>query len=157
MAEKTMKRNSSASGRRAYMYGSAAPKIDIRKEMEEEPKKQLSHRTRRNREKALHMSLGYVFFLSAALIMAGFVLIDYLRLQAELTSEIKVIAKMESQLNTLKLKNDEENNRIINSVDLEDVKRVAIGELGMVYATEGQIIVYEGAGNDYMRKVSSNN
>lgn len=157
MSEKTMKRNSSASNRRSYMYGSAAPKIDVREELQKEPKKQLSHRTRKNRDKARHMSLGYVFFLSAALIMAGFVLIGYLQLQAQLTNEIKAVAKMESQLNTLKLKNDEEYNRIINSVDLEEVKRVAIGELGMVYATEGQIIVYEGAGNDYMRRVSSNN
>lgn len=140
-----------------FVHGSTAPKIDIQRQLQEEPKRQLSNNARRNREKARHMSVGYVLFLTAALSLVACVLIHYLQLQASLTNEIKMVSKLESQLNTLKMDNDEEYNRILNSVDLEQVKRVAIGELGMVYASEGQIILYESVGNDYMRKVSSNN
>lgn len=161
MAQSRMNRASAAAyrrptGRGQYVYGNAAPKIDIRRELEEEPKRKLSNRTRRNRDKARHMSMGYVLFLCTALVLAGFVLLGYIQLQSELTNEIKHVSRLERQLNTLKMDNDEEYNRIVNSVDLEAVKRVAIGELGMVYASEGQVITYENSGNDYMRRVSGN-
>ena len=51
-------------------------------------------------------------------------------------------------------RNDQEYNRIISSINLEEVRRIAMGELGMVYAEEGQIITYEGNRSDYMRKVT---
>lgn len=139
-----------------YINGSAAPRIDFEQEIRQ-PKRELSVSARRNREKAHHMSLGYVVFLVAALLLAGFFVMHYLQLQSKLTNEIKMISSMESQLNKLKMNNDEEYNRILNNVDLEEVKRVAIGELGMVYASEGQIVLYESVGNDYMRKVAANN
>ena len=47
---------------------------------------------------------------------------------------------MESELNSLKLSNDEEYSRITSNINLEEVKRIAIGELGMTYAAEGQVI-----------------
>lgn len=138
-----------------YVYGSAAPKININREIEQ-PKKTLSVSARRNREKAHHMSFGYVAFLVAALLVTGYFVMQYLQLQSKLTSEIKMISSMESKVNKMKMDNDEEYNRILNNVDLEEVKRVAIGELGMVYASEGQIVLYESVGNDYMRKVAAN-
>ena len=75
-------------------------------------------------------------------------------LQSELTAMTKTVARRESELNQLKLANDEEYNRIISSINLEEVRRIAMGELGMVYAEEGQIITYEGNRSDYMRKVT---
>lgn len=136
-----------------YVYGSAAPKYDVRRQLEE-PKRQLSNETRKNREKARNMSLGYVVFLMGALCMAGMILINYIQLQADVTNTIKHISRLESQLNTAKIANDEEYNRIINNIDLEEIKRIAIGELGMTYAKEGQIITYTNTGNDYMRQVT---
>jgi len=138
----------------AYIYGSAVRKPDIRRQLEEEPKRQLSHEARKNRDKARHMSLGYVVFLMAALCVAGMILINYIQLQSEVTNKIKNIASLESELNHLKLSNDEEYNRIVDSIDLEEIKRIAIGELGMTYAKEGQIITYTNTGNDYMRQVT---
>ena len=60
-------------------------------------------------------------------------------------------------MNTLKLSNDEEYSRITRSIDLEEIKRIAIGELGMTYAQEGQIVLYDNAGTDYMRSVNNSN
>ena len=82
------------------------------------------------------------------------VLVNYIQLQSELTAMTKTVARRESELNQLKLANDEEYNRIISSINLEEVRRIAMGELGMVYAEEGQIITYEGNRSDYMRKVT---
>ena len=66
---------------------------------------------------------------------------------------MSVINQLESKLNNMKQANDEEELRIANSIDLEEIKRIAIGELGMTYAQEGQIVLYSGEGTDYMRKV----
>jgi Tfp pilus assembly protein PilN len=137
-----------------YIYESTARNLDVRRQLEEEPRRQLSHVTRKNRDKALHMNLGYVFFLMGALCICAVVLINYLQLQSEITTKVKSISSLESSLNSMQLANDEEYNRIISSVDLEEIRKIAIGELGMTYAKEGQIVTYENAGNDYMRRVS---
>lgn len=138
----------------AYMYDSTARDLQIQRRLEEEPQKQLSNETRKNREKAHHMSFGYVAFLIGALFACGMVLINYIQLQAELTNKMQEASRLESELNSLKLANDEAYSRITSNIDLEEIKRVAIGELGMTYAEEGQIISYTNDSHDYMRKVS---
>lgn len=100
------------------------------------------------------MSAGYVCFLGLALLAAGLILVNYIQMQAQLTNLTRSVASMESELNSARIANDEEYNRIVNSINLEEVKRIAIGELGMTYAQEGQIISYSGVKNDYMRKVT---
>lgn len=137
-----------------YIYGNTVQKPDLRRQLQEEPRRQLSHETRKNRDKARHMSMGYVLFLVTALCTAGSILLNYIQLQSDLTNKMKRISQLESQLNSVRLSNDEEYNRIVNGIDLEEIKRIAIGELGMTYASEGQIITYSNAGNDYMRQVT---
>lgn len=65
---------------------------------------------------------------------------------------LETIAKMESTLNSMRMENDEEYSRIISSVDLEYIKDVAINQLGMRYAEEGQIVEVEIQGDDYVRQ-----
>ena len=62
--------------------------------------------------------------------------------------------EVSSELNDLRLTNDEDYARAASSVDLEEIRRVAIGELGMRYAKEGQIINVSGEGNDYVRQLA---
>lgn len=139
----------------AYIYDNTARDLQIQRQLEEAPRRQLSNETRKNRDKARHMSFGYVAFLVAALCTCAFILINYIQLQAELTNKMQHVARLERELNSLRLSNDEEYSRITSSIDLEEIKRIAIGELGMVYAEEGQIISYTNKGNDYMRRVSN--
>ncbi len=145
-------RNSRAEA--SYIYDNTARKLDVQRQLQEPPRKQLSHETRKNREKAQHMNLGYVVFLMAALLTCGVILTHYIQLQSELTTKRETVSSLESKLNTMRLANDEELNRIESSIDLEEIKSVAIGELGMTYAQEGQIIPYSNEGNDYMRRVA---
>lgn len=154
--------------RSEYVYGNTVRKVAPEQPFEERPRRQPTPRrpledaprrqpapaVRKNREKARHMSLGYVAFLVAAMCTAALVLINYIQLQAELTQRTKSVAAKEVELNNLKLSNDEEYNRIVNSIDLEEIKRIAIGEYGMTYAQEGQIILYTNEQNDYMRQVT---
>ncbi|MCM1047837.1 MAG: cell division protein FtsL [Clostridiales bacterium] len=137
-----------------YVHGSAARRLDVTREIEKEPKKKLSNTARKNREKAEHMSPGYVLFLSLALIATGYILLGYIRLQSDITNTIENISSLERELNDLKLANDEEYNRITSSVDLEEVRRIAVQELGMRYADEGQIISFTSDNNDYVKQLS---
>ena len=137
-----------------YIYDNTARDLQIRRQMEE-PRRQLSHETRKNREKARHMSIGYVTFLMGALIACAAFLVNYIQMQSELTTKITEVSRMESELNSLKLSNDEEYSRITSNINLEEIKRISIGELGMTYATEGQVITYASSSNDYMRQADT--
>lgn len=147
-------RGRTGSQRNNYIQGNAAPRLNLVEELETAAPRRLSHSTRKNRDKALYMNLGYLLFLVVALVSAAFVLIGYIRLQSELTLTVKHIATLESELNNLKLSNEEEYNRAISSVNLEEIRQVAIGELGMRYAKEGQVINVSGEGSDYLRQLA---
>lgn len=162
MARRRMRSNSTSSGNRrnagrdaAYVYDNTARSMNVQRQINEPSRKVLSNETRKNREKARHMSPGYVLFLAAAMCIAGMVLINYIQLQSEITNKTRHISSMQSQLNNLRSSNDETYNRIISNVDLEEIKRIAIGELGMTYAGEGQIKTYTNKGNDYFRAMTN--
>ncbi len=146
-------RRSTKDSRSEYIYGNAVRKLEPQKRLEERPAKKPHPEVRKNRERAHHMNPGYVLFLTAALCAAALILVNYIQMQSDLIALTRTAASRESELNHLKMANDEEYNRIINSIDLEEIKRIAMGELGMVYAKEDQIIIYEGESNDYMRQV----
>ena len=158
-SHKTTNHNASGASKRkagnmAYMYDNTARQLDVVRELQEAPRKQLSNETRKNREKATHMNVGYVLFLACALCVCAAVLMRYVELQSDLTTKVKQVSRLESQLNNLQLANEEDYNRVISSIDLEEIRKIAIGELGMTYAKEGQIIKYQKAGSDYMRRVT---
>lgn len=138
-----------------YINGNAVRKPDVRREIEKEPRKRLSNTARKNREKAGHMGPGYVLFLSIALLATGWILLNYIKLQSDITNSINQISSLERELNDLKLSNDEEYSRITSSIDLEEVRRIAISELGMTYAQEGQIIKFTSENSDYVKQISS--
>ncbi|MBQ8189772.1 MAG: cell division protein FtsL [Lachnospiraceae bacterium] len=135
-----------------YIDGSTAKRIDVRKAIQELPEERNGQEVRRRPQKAVGMNLSYVAFMVVALCTAAMVLIGYIRIQAENTAMLENIARKESRLNSLRLANDEEYSRIVSSVDLEYVKDVAINQLGMKYAEEGQIVEVQVQGDDYVRQ-----
>ncbi len=134
-----------------YVQGNTARRIQAVPDRNE-PVKKISARTRKNRERAKHMNIGSVLSMAIAMVAAGFILTWYLTLQSDITNSVKHIAALESELNQLRRDNDENYSRITSNVDLEEVKRVAIQELGMTYAREGQIVIFNGEGSDYVRQ-----
>ena len=129
--------------------------FDVVLELEREPKKQISKQTRRNREKAKFLSPGQVAFLFASICLVGVVLYGYLTLQSANTAAAAEVAALQSQLNTMKLDNEEEYSRIMSSVNMEEIKVRAIEQLGMQYAQEGQVIEVPCATDDYVRQYQS--
>ncbi len=135
-----------------YQQGNTARKLQAVPYEQERPIRKLSNTTRKNRERALHMNIGYVLFLVTAILAAGVILTGYLKLQSDITNSMKHIAQLESELNSLRMDNDETYGRINSNINLEEVRRIAIQELGMQYAAEGQIVFFDGEDNDYVRQ-----
>lgn len=117
-----------------------------------ERKKAVRAAARRNQERALQMSPGYVLFLAVSMIVMVGVVGVYLQLKSELTGRVKHVASLKSQVLELKTDNDAEQKRIDNSVNLEEVRQKAIGELGMIYPGKDQIIYFKVDTSDYMNQ-----
>ena len=135
-----------------YVYGAAAPKYDVRREMEKKPAPVISEQTKKNREKAKRMNLGAVLATLAVIGVFAAALMGELYLQAQNTALHREISSMESELNNMKMENDEEYSRIMGSVDMQQIKERAIEELGMQYAQSGQVIVVADASDDYVHQ-----
>lgn len=136
----------------SYVDGNTVRKINVAEELQRPIERR--ENSKRNRNNALYMNFGYVLFLIVALVVSACILMSYIRLQSDLITSVQEVAKLESQLNDLKLSNDEDYARAVSSVDLEEIRKVAIGELGMRYAKEGQIINVSGEGTDYVRQLA---
>ena len=153
--QRTANRGRMTNDRRGYyVQGNVVRRLDVTRDIEEQPAKKTNNTARKNRDRAKNMSAGYVLFLCVALIVAGFTLTNYIGLQSDITNSVKHISSLEKQLNDLKLANDEEYSRITSSVNLEEIKRVAIQELGMQYAEEGQIVSFSSENNDYVKQMA---
>lgn len=137
----------------SYVDGSAVRKLQPASEKRQHARTVAQKRSaRRNVVKAVPMNMGYIAVAAAAFVIVCCVLMSYIKLQSDITNHINNISSLESQLNEMKLANDETYTKIMSSVDLEEIKRIAVNELGMKYAKEGQVVQYTGEGNDYVRQ-----
>ncbi len=84
--------------------------------------------------------------------ICAYMMVSYVRLRSELTEMNRSVTAKRSELSSMISHNDAEYNRIMASVDLSEIEAVARGELGMTYASEGQICFYSGETSDYMRR-----
>ena len=152
-AYRTIQRTRTGNVRRnAYVEGNTVRKLNVVEELHKPL--ETKENGKKNRDKSLYMNLGYVLFLIGALAIAAMILMSYIRVQSDIIISVRNIASLESELNNLKLSNDEDYARAASSVDLEEIRKVAIGELGMRYAKEGQIINVSGEGSDYVRQLA---
>ena len=119
----------------------------VRKEATVAPKqvqqREVSQRVRTNRNKAMHMNRGYVTFLAVAAIVTLFTCVQYLQLQSDITSRSKHITSLQQELFAAKEANTTKYNSIMNSMNLEQIRDIAMNEFGMVYADENQVVKYQ--------------
>ncbi len=160
-ARRAPRRASYGAYREDYIYGSAAPQIEPayvpsgdngRRRLNEHHRAR--NTARRNRERAAHMNLGYVAVITLLMAAMCFILIGYIRLQADLTSSVKDISALEGELSTLKAANDERYNKIMAGVNLDEIKETAVLKLGMSYAEEDQIVRFTNTENDYVLQLT---
>ena len=138
-----------------YVYGNTVRKEEILPQQEqpvEMPKKRASVQVRRNRRNAMHMSPGYVVFLSVAAILVLAVCVSYLKLQNEAMNRSETIAVMQQELAAQKEENTTRYNALMDKINLNDIRTRAMNELGMVYASKDQVISYQSPTNDYVKQ-----
>lgn len=94
-----------------------------------------------------------MIFLALVSVATMFVCVRYIQLRSTITSQLKSMAVLQTELNQLTAENDALYNQTINDVDLEYVRDMAINQLGMKYAAEDQIIWYSNnTTNSYVRQ-----
>ncbi len=140
----------------AYVRGNLARNIDVREALKERPTGEPLREYRGELKKERKMSMGflYVAFLGLAVCVLVGSLVSYLKLQSDITTMVDTISKDERILNNLTLENDDEYSKIVNAVDYDYIRKVAIEELGMVYASEEQIVSYSREYSDYVRQLA---
>jgi cell division protein FtsL len=122
-----------------YVNGSTVRELDAqparreridRTQIEEQQKrKRRRNAARRNRERALHMSKGYVAFLTLCVGVVAFAAVALVQIQSQVTQRMEHIAALESQITDLKADNDARYKEIVTSVDLDYIKDVAMNQL----------------------------
>ena len=141
-------------GRYAYQYGSAARDYDVRQAMEQPLDEERRQQRRESAYPERKLAVLPALAVAVAFACLAMMMVNYVKLQSNLTATIKSVASKQMILQTMTSDNDEAMSRIATSVDLQQIEAIARGEMGMTHAQEGQIITYTSAANDYMRRVS---
>lgn len=133
----------------SYEDGNAARKIE---ERQETPRRKVSSTAQKNRAKSTSLGSGYIFFLAVVCSLATAACVHYLQLNAQVTAQRSAVNSKKLELNDLKSYNEAYYSKVTASVDLEEIKRRAINELGMQFVTEDQIRYYTPGNNSYVRQ-----
>ena len=153
-------RRSAADTRSMYVYGNTVAKPDHEPRRQEEPfrgprrrrSSRRSRQVRQNQRRELRVGKRYVIFLSVAAVMALFICVNYVRLQSEITSRSSSITALQEELADMREENNTKYNSIVDSVNLDQIKQKAEGEMGMVPAQSGQIVEYDSPEGDYVKQ-----
>lgn len=138
-----------------YVYGSAVPKPAYepqRREYRPKKRKKVSSQVKENRRQAMGVNKAYVVFLTFAAVLMLIVCVNYVQLRSELTSRSKHITALQEELVALNEENTTKYNSIMDAVNLEEVREKALNELGMVYASESQVVEYDNPTGDYIKQ-----
>ena len=141
MAQKTLKTRKTTY--RTEVQGNVARQLYAVPDRQIRPEGPVAVPNRRRRQAKTTLSVPYCIFLTVACVLTLVLSAYYLEQQAISTSSQKKIASLESQLTELKKANADNLNRIETSVNLEEIRDIAINELGMVYATQENVVLYK--------------
>ena len=137
-----------------YMYGSEAPqrRVDVpvrvprRKNgnvSQERQRQAQDRRIEENRARATRVGGVFTLLIAAAIGVMLFTCTNYVSL-------INAKSTNAGKISTLQIENDQKELSIDTSIDYEYIYNVAVEELGMVYASEDQIINYKSGESEYV-------
>lgn len=122
-----------------------------REELEEiRRRKRRRNAARRNRQRELEMNRGYLVFLTLCVLVIAASSVMFVKMQSQMTSRMRSVASLESQVLDLRADNDARYKNITTSVDLNHIKEVATKKLGMTYPKENQVVYYSVENSNYM-------
>lgn len=142
-----------AAGHRPYVYGNTARQIKEDRRGRDFYVLPESPRDIARKQKKAHIARIYNAILVVGTVVALCVIIwHYINVQAEVTALMSRKATLQSQYEELRLDNDLYEDRINSSINIREIERIAVEELGMRLAREGQIINYSGEIEDYVKQ-----
>lgn len=150
MASHNVKRNVRTTAYRTEVEGNVVRKFQEAPQHRERVSGpvEVPHRSRKQVRNTL--SIPYCMFLTVACVLTLAFGAYYLQQQALSASSQKTITSLEKDLAELRKTNADELNRIESSVNLEEIREIAINELGMVYATEENVVLYKNTSQNYV-------
>lgn len=98
----------------------------------------------------MEMSRGYVAFLTVCVLITAMTAVLFVRMQSQMTTRMKNVANLESQVTDLRADNDARYKSLTTSTDLENIKKIAMKKLGMKYPSEKQVIYYTVDNSNFM-------
>ena len=143
-----------ARGNNTYVYGNTARALRPIEQEVRSPRR-LSTKSRKNIKRDSAMNPGFMIFMTLAMVLTGIVCVQYIRLQSSLITYVNTISAMEIELQSLRAENDDYESRIKGAIGLENIKKRAMDDLGMTYASDDQIVTYNSDGTDYVRQFVS--
>ena len=100
----------------------------------------------------MSMNRKFVVFIAVVSTAVLFCCINYLRLKSDYTRKISQVASLESELAQLKEDNDAYYSEVTSNVDLDKIKKIAVGRLGMKNPSDDQVMTYSVEGGSYVRQ-----
>ena len=128
----------------------ATPDIRREEELYEVPKRR--QQPIRHTRSLSGINFGSLLVLTVAIIATVYVCVDFLMVQNQVSNMNKQIVSLEKKISTLTKENDSAYAAINTAVDLDEIYRVAVEELGMVYPNKNEIITYQSGSADYVRQ-----
>ena len=136
-----------------YVYGSTVEKANI------EIERPIRHYynevpIKRPKQKSVQWTPLYAIMLCGVAVLFMVVVINNIKLSSEVASLRTQKGALTDQYESMVLSNDLYYDDILSGVDLQEIERVAVVELGMSMAEAGQIVEYSGDMEDYVKQYS---
>ena len=133
---------------RAYMVdGTAARQLQVVPEYEREQEQITRPRVTESPRRAPKLSHGIDFvsmtLLVAAMAITLYLCYNYLQVQGNIVQLERDVAVLEQELDTVLAENAALEDNLNGQVNWDEVYRTAVGELGMVYPNNNEVITYE--------------
>ena len=147
-------------------YGNTAPKAEPvrepapKKQEVQRPKRQEKQSPKQEREPRVYAkprvehNIGFfsMCILVAAILATLYTCFMYLKVQSETVVITKEIRQLEDELENLQDRNDAVCNEVLDTVNLDEVYRIAVQELGMVYPNKNRTVYYQSDDTGYVRQ-----
>lgn len=104
------------------------------------------------KNQGLNASFGFAFtvVMAAAMVVIFLTLVNFISLNIDISHKSKQIASLRKELSTVTMENDNMEMAINSSIDYDYIYKAATEELGMVYASQSQIVTYDHEDSEYV-------
>lgn len=128
-----------------YVEGNVVKKV---REKENKNLRLVKVKKTKKRGMSVFSFLSLLVFFS----MLSYMAFNFLNAETSMQKNLASIEALERELKLISTNNEILNSKIEASIDLDEIKEVAINKLGMVYANKDQIIRYKKTESEYVRQ-----